>query len=590
MNPPTQMPVSTSAGLARGLSPLNWLLRYDRRNLSDDIIAGVVTSLLLVPQGVAFALLAGLPPQAGLYASIAGPLVYGLFGTSRTLAVGPVSVAAVMVASALGVSDLEGERLDNALVLSAECGLIFFILSALRLGWVISLLSHPVLSGFTTGAALLIMFSQLPQLAGYQGPGTIHGWRSFQEIIAGLARMSAVTLALGLGAVVSLMLLGRPFARWLDERRLPKLANTLLAKSAPLMMIVAASLTVALGGLGERVALVGPFPGGLPLPAIGFLASPDWLRLLPSALVISLVGYVESIAIAKALASRRRESIAPNQELFALGAANASGAFFGAMPVAGGLSRTMVNYAAGARTQLASIVTAGVVALALILFSHWFAAIPRTALAALIIVAVAPLVNGREFLSLWRYDRGDAVVLALTAAVVLVLGIEEGILAGMALSMMLFIWRAGHPHIAEVGRVTGTQHYRNIHRHAVETWRGLRIFRVDESLSFVNAGMVRDHLVDAVVRGDNVKHLVLLCTAINHVDSSALEMLGNLAKDLRDAGATFHLAEVKGPVMDRLRAAGLVEHIAPGHIFFRIDDAVAQLGEPAGLLAPAEGA
>ncbi len=590
MNSRAQVSASTAAGLARLLPPMHWLGQYDRAHLPADIIAGVVTALLLVPQGVAFALLAGLPPQAGLYASIAGPLVYALFGTSRTLSVGPVSVAAIMVASALGAPGLAGDTLHNALMLSFECGIIFFILAALRLGWLTSLLSHPVLSGFTAGAAVLIMFSQLPQLAGYPGPQTIHGWRSYYEIISGLAQAAGATLALGAGAVLGLLLMGRPFVRWLSQRDLPQLATTLLAKSAPLVIIVLASLAVGLSGLGDRVALVGSFPGGLPLPAADFFASPDWLRLLPSALVISLVGYVESIAIAKALASRRRERIAPNQELLALGAANFGGAFFGAMPVAGGFSRTMVNYAAGARTQLASITSAVLVALALMLFSPWFAAIPKTALAALIIVAVAPLANGREFLSLWRYERGDSVVFLLTAAAVLALGIEEGILAGMALSMLLFVWRAGHPHIAEVGRVPGTQHYRNIQRHAVETWRGVRIIRVDESLTFVNAGMVRDHLVDAVVHGDNVRHIVLLCTAINHVDSSALEMLANLSRDLRDAGATFHLAEVKGPVMDRLRAAGLVGHIAPGHIFFRIDDAVAQLGEPAGLRVPAEGA
>lgn len=576
MNRSAQAPPSAVFRLKALLPAADWLRHYDRRHLAADVIAGVVTAILLVPQGVAFALLAGLPPQAGLYASIVGPLVYGFFGTSRTLSVGPVSVAAVMVASALGVSGLGGNYGHNALVLAAECAAIFFALAALRLGWLVNLLSHPVLSGFTAGAAVLIIFSQVPQLAGYKGPKDIHGWQSYWEIIAGLPHMTPATLAIGLCAVIGLILLGKPFARWLGKRHLPEVARTALAKSAPLVIVVAASLAVMTLGLSETVSRVGAIPGGLPSPSTAFLASPDWLKLFPSALVIGLVGYVESMAIAKALASRRRESINANQELLALGAANVAGAFFGAMPVAGGFSRTMVNYAAGARTQLASMITACLVGLALIVFSSWFAAIPKAALAAIIIVAVAPLVNWREFLNVWRYDRGDGGVFLLTAVAVLLLGIEEGIVIGVTLSMVLFVWRAGHPHIAEVGRVPDTQHYRNIKRHAVETWPGIRIFRVDESLTFVNATKIRDHLVDAVVHGDNVQHVILLCTAINYIDSSALEMLESVAKDLRDAGATFHLAEVKGPVMDSLRAAGLIEHLAPGKIFFRIDDAVAE--------------
>ena len=575
MSRPGRAPLSVLFYLKSLLPAADWLRHYERRYLTADAIAGIVTAMLLVPQGVAFALLAGLPPQAGLYASIVGPLVYGLFGTSRTLSVGPVSVAAIMVASALSASGLSGDYGHNALVLAAECAAIFFVLAAFRLGWLVNLLSHPVLSGFTAGAAVLIIFSQIPQLAGYKGPKEIHGWHSYWEIIGGLSQMAPATSAIGLSSAIGLLLLGKPFARWLGKQHLPEVAATALAKSAPLLIVVAASLAVIALGLGETVSRVGAIPGGMPSLTTAFWSSPDWFRLFPSALAIALVGYVESMAIAKALASRRRERMNANQELLALGAANVAGALFGAMPVAGGFSRTMVNYAAGARTQLASMITACLVGLALLAFSSWFAAIPKTALAAIIIVAVAPLVNWREFLNVWQYDRSDGAVFLLTAVAVLLLGIEEGIVLGVALSMALFVWRAGHPHIAEVGRVPDTQHYRNLKRHIVETWPGLRIFRVDESLTFVNATKTRDHLVDAAINGPGVHHVVLLCTAVNHIDSSALEMLESVAKDLRDVGATFHLAEVKGPVMDHLRKAGLIEHLAPGKVFFRIDDAVA---------------
>ena len=288
------------------LPALGWLRRYDRRLLAADVIAGVVTAILLVPQGVAFALLAGLPPQAGLYASVVGPLVYGFFGTSRTLSVGPVSVAAVMIASALSMPGLTGDYVLNAMVLAAECAVVFFVLAALRLGWLVRLLSHPVLSGFTAGAAVLIIFSQIPQLAGYTGPRHIHGWHIYLEIIEGLPRTMPTTLATALCAVAGLLLLGKPYASWLARQPLPELARTALAKSAPLLIVVAASLGVMAAGLGNLVPLVGTIPGGLPMPVTAFFASPDWVRLFPSAVVIALVGYVESMAIAKALASRRR--------------------------------------------------------------------------------------------------------------------------------------------------------------------------------------------------------------------------------------------------------------------------------------------
>lgn len=578
MAQPTDRPASAASvrRWTRAQLPL-WLRGYRRGDLGGDVIAGTVTAILLVPQGVAFALLAGLPPQMGLYASVLGPLIYGLLGSSRTLSVGPVSVAAVMIASALATPGLAGTPVQSAGVLALECALILFALAVLRLGWLMTLLSHPVLSGFTAGAAVLIIFSQLPPLAGFRGPAAIDGWQSYRDILFGLGALTPATLAVGLGAVLALLALGRPLTRGLARTGWPAQVQTALSKSATLAVVLVSSVLVLLLGWGDRVEQVGPVASGLPSPDAGLLRSPDWLLLLPSALGISVVGYVESMAIAKALASRRRETVSANRELLALGAANLAGAAFGAMPVAGGLSRTLVNFSAGARTQLASVISALLVALALLLMAPWFAVIPKAALAAIIIVAVAPLIDGREFLKLWRYDRGDGLVFALTAGAVLVAGIGIGLVAGIGLSMALFIWRAAHPHIAEIGRVPGTQHYRNLRRHAVQTWPGLCILRVDESLSFVNALTLRDHLYAAVLEGDAVRHVVLVCSAINHVDSSALEMLHGSARDLRDLGVTLHLAEVKGPVMDRLRDAGALQALAPGKIFFHVDEAVQAL-------------
>jgi sulfate permease, SulP family len=548
---------------------------YINNWLAADIIAGVITALLIIPQGVAFALLAGLPPQMGLYASVVGPAAYALFGTSRTLSVGPVSVAAIMVAAALANNQLGADVAQNAALLALECAVIFALLAVLKAGWLVNMVSHPVLSGFTTGAAILILFSQIPQLAGYIGPKEIHGWQSYREILSGLGQLQSATLVLGVLMIALLLIAAKPFARLLRKAAWPDVWQNAIVKSAPLVLLVL--FTLLANGIEptHTVARVGDIPAGLPTFSLAPLSSGDWLTLLPAAFMIALIGYVESIAIAQSLASRARETINPDRELVALGVANATAGFFGAMPVAGGLSRTMVNYSSGAKTQIASIVTAVVAALALLFFAKWFSHIPKTALAAIIMVAVLPLVNVGALKSLARIDKGDAMVFIITAAMVLLLGIEPGLLVGIAVSMLVFFWRAAHPHMAEVGRVKGTQHFRNIKRHEVETWPGLRIFRVDESLSFANAAIVRNQLTQAAQKP--TRDVVLLCTAINHIDSTALEMLESVAHDLRAAGVGFHLAEVKGPVMDKLQQADFAQHLLPGKIFFRIDEVIEQL-------------
>ncbi|MEY4730267.1 MAG: hypothetical protein RL020_1425 [Pseudomonadota bacterium] len=548
---------------------------YIKSCLTADLIAGVITALLIIPQGVAFALLAGLPPQMGLYASVVGPAAYALFGTSRTLSVGPVSVAAIMVAAALANTQLTADASHNAALLALEGAVIFALLAILKAGWLVNLVSHPVLSGFTTGAAVLILFSQLPQLAGFSGPKEIHGWRSYAEILSGFPRMQPYTLAIGVVMIASLLSAAKIFANRLKKTAWPATWQNALVKSAPLVLIVLSSLIANQLDAEHAVARVGEISSSLPAFSLLPLASKDWLTLLPAAFMIAVIGYVEGIAIAQSLASRARETIQANREFIALSAANAAAGMFGAMPVAGGLSRTMVNHSSGAKTQIASIVTAVVVALSLLLFAAWFATIPKTALAAIIMVAVLPLINLRGLLDMLRVDKSDALIFALTAAGVLILGIESGLLAGIAASILIFLWHAAHPHMAEVGRVKGTQHFRNIKRHEVETWPDLRIFRVDESLSFANAAIVRQQLTR--VAQTPTKNIILLCTAINHIDSTALEMLESVAHDLRAAGVGFHLAEVKGPVMDKLQQADFAQQLLPGKIFFRIDEVIEQL-------------
>lgn len=573
-------PATASAWFERAVPAASWLRDYSRADLQADVIAGVITAILLVPQAMAYALLAGLPPQVGLYASVVAPLAYALFGSSRTLAVGPVSVAAIMVATALAASDVQGHGTDvaNALVLALEVGAILLAMAVLRLGTVVNFLSHPVLSGFTSGAAIVILLTQIPPLLGIASGPTTTSHEIIATIASGAAATKLATLAVGVASIVLLVLAGGPLQALL-RRISDKSWIDVFGRAGPLVVVLLATAAVAGLGLdrGYGVATVGPLPAGLPRPSIDFLSLDTWATLLPSAALIAFISYVESISIAKILANRRRQRVNANQELSALGAANVAAAFSGGMPVAGGFSRTMVNFAAGARTQMAGIVTALLMGLTLLAFAALFARLPKAALAGVIVVAVARLIDVATLREAWRYQRGDAAVLLVTLGAVLILGIEVGLVVGILISLLVYVWRSSRPHMAIVGRVPGTEHFRNIRRHGVETWPNLVLVRVDESLTFTNISMVEDFVADYLATHRRVKDAVLVCNAVNHIDSSALDALERFVASLRDAGVTLHLAEVKGPVLDALERVDFKAKLAPGQIFFRINDAVATL-------------
>lgn len=577
------------AGRLESMLPiLGWRRTYTRADLRVDIVAGVITALLLIPQGMAYAVLAGLPPHVGIYASIAAPLAYAVFGSSRTLAVGPVSVAAVMVADALADPSLSGPPVVSALILAFECGLILLVLAVLRMGAMVNFLSHPVLTGFMTGAAIVIVATQVPPLLGIASTQSTALVDVAGDLITRLSTFAPAAAVIGGASVVLLVLVGVPLQRFLakvdDSGRL-----AVFGRVGPMAVVVLATLAVVVFDLDKTasVATVGAVPTGLPGVGLGFLVGSAWVQLLPSALLIALISYVESVSIAKLLANRRRQRIDPNQELTALGAANLAAALAGGMPVAGGFGRTMVNFGAGARTQVAGIVAALIVAIALVSFAPWFARVPKAVLAAVVIMAVVPLIDVREGRFLWRYQRSEAAVFALTLAGVLLAGIEAGLIVGVIMSLLAYLWRTSRPHIAVVGRIPGTEHFRNIERHVVQTWPRLAFIRVDESLTFANIGAVEDYIAAYVATHLHVEHVVLICSAVNHIDSSALEALERMRSSLQVAGVTIHLAEVKGPVMDAVERAGLPAQLSPGRIFFRVADAVEALAHPTNASAEA---
>jgi sulfate permease, SulP family len=529
-----------------------------------------------VPQGMAFALLAGLPPQAGIYASILPPIAYALFGTSRTLAVGPVSVAAIMVAHALSQLPAGSDPVSAALTLALLSGAFLIAMGLLRMGVIANFLSHPVLSGFTSAAAIIIVVSQLPGLTGARWPQLAEFAAAPAAGLRTIADVNPAALAIGLASIALLLFAARPLQRLLRGIGMPMVTALLLSRTAPLLVIVAGAL--AAGALHDAVATVGAIPRGLPslslaLPAPGSVAS-----LAVSALLISLVGYVESLSIAKVLANRRRQRIDPNQELIALGASNLCAGLSAGMPVAGGFSRTMVNYAAGARTQAASIITALLVALAVLAFAPLLAQVPKPALAAIIIVAVVRLIDVRGAIAIWRYDRIDGTVLAATVAGVLLLGIELGLALGIAVSLASFAARSARPHVAVLGRLKGSEHFRNVLRHDVETWPKLLLIRVDENLNFANASFLESAIATELSARHDLRHVILVMSSVNVIDSTALESLDRVAVSLREAGVTLHLSDVKGPVMDRLKQARIEHWLGDGQVFLSAHAAVEALG------------
>ncbi|MCG6114585.1 MAG: sulfate permease [Mesorhizobium sp.] len=555
-------------GWARYLPILDWGRHYGRETFSSDLLAAVIVTVMLVPQSLAYAMLAGLPPEVGLYASILPLVAYAIFGTSRTLAVGPVAVVSLMTASAIGEVAAQGttDYLTAAVILALLSGGMLMLMGLFRLGFVANFLSHPVISGFITAAGLLIAAGQLRHIFGVtEGNGHLH------EILAGLAGgMDAVnpsTLAIG-GGVLAFLYFARTWLKpMLRAMGLgPRLADS-LTKAGPVFAVAATIWIVTSLDLGtEGVSLVGAIPSGLPpigLPSIDL----DVVRaLIVPAFLISLVGFVESVSVAQTLASKRRQRIQPDQELIGLGAANIASAISAGYPVTGGFARSVVNFDAGAQTPAAGVLAAIGIALATLFLTPWLANLPQATLAATIIVAVLSLVDLKAIGRVWRYSKVDFSAMAVTIAGTLFLGVETGIVLGVVLSLLLHLHRSSRPHVAVVGQVRGTEHFRNIDRHKVDTRPDLVTIRIDESLYFANSRFLEDKVAALVAERPEVRHVVLMCSAINTIDASALESLEEINHRLSDAGIKLHLSEVKGPVMDRLQRTDFLDHLS-GRVF-----------------------
>jgi sulfate permease, SulP family len=575
--------------IARYFPILDWGREYNRAVLADDMTAAVIVTIMLIPQSLAYALLAGLPPVVGLYASILPLMLYAVFGTSRTLAVGPVAVISLMTASAAGTVASQGtaEYLEAAITLAMLSGVMLAVLGLLRAGFLANLLSHPVISGFITASGVLIATSQLKHILGVRAGGD-----NWPDMLGSLAQAiggtNFSTLAVGALSILFLFWVrqgGKPALNALGLRDRPA---DLISKASPILA-VALSITavVALGLNDKGVDLVGSIPQGFPPFALPSTEISLIEKLWVPALLISIIGFVESVSVAQTLAAKRRQRIAPDQELIGLGTANIASAFSGGYPVTGGFARSAVNFDAGAQTPAAGAYTAVGIALATLFLTPLLASLPIATLAATIIVAVLGLVDLRTPGQLWRYSKKDFTAHIATIAITLIAGVEIGVIAGIAVGLLLYLWRASRPHAAIVGRVPETQHFRNVERHKVFTVPHVLSIRIDEALTFLNARWMEEYVLEQVADRPPIRHVILLCSAVNEVDASGLESLEAINHRLGESGVGLHLSEVKGPVMDRLKRTHFIEELN-GKVFLTQDKAFAEVSRDTGEQQPVD--
>lgn len=557
-----------------------WLAGYSRGKLGADVAAGLIVTVLVIPQSLAYALLAGLPPQTGLYVSIFPVIAYALLGSSMVQAVGPVAITAIMTYSVLTPLAAPGspQYLAFAATLSLISGVMVLACGVMRLGFLSQLLSRPVISGFISGSAILIVISQMKYLLGVTSDGG-NGWELALDLLTKTPQVHGPTAAIGLTALAALIFVKAGLTGLLLRVGMDAGKAAFVGRLMPLAVVLFGTLAVVHWDLDTRsgVSVVGAIVEGLPAFTF-FLPGYDAISpLIKPAFVLTLVGMVQNLSMAQALAIKRRERVDANAELVGLGAANVVAAFYGGMPVGGGVSRSAVNVAAGARTPLASIVSALAMIAVVAGVAQWFQRLPLAVLAASIIVAAYSMIDVGAFRRAWAYDRADGLALLGTAGGVLAFGLEVGIGMGVLLSTATLLLRASTPHIAVVGRIPGSEHFRNVARHNVETIPGALFVRIDERLFFGNLGAVELRLNQELEKVAGIRDLVLVMSAVNLMDATAVEVFCELNRDLAGRGIRLHLAEVKGPIQDRLMRTGLWSTLS-GEVFLSANDAFEKLG------------
>lgn len=549
--------------LARYLPILHWGKTYSKNTLTNDMVAAVIVTIMLIPQSLAYALLAGLPAEMGIYASIAPIILYAIFGTSRALAVGPVAVVSLMTAAAIGKIAVSGssDYIVAAITLAFLSGGFLILMGVFRLGFLANFLSHPVIAGFITASGIIIAASQLKHILGIKAEG--HNlYELTVSMLEHIGETNLITLGLGVSATLFLFWVRKGLKPLLVKLGFSKRLADISAKAGPVAAVAVTILIAWAFNLQDSgVALVGDVPQGLPPLTAPSFSLDLWTSLIGSAVLISVIGFVESISVAQTLAAKKRQRIDPDQELIGLGAANLGASFTGGFPVTGGFSRSVVNFDAGADTPAAGAYTAIGLGIASLVLTPLIFFLPKATLAATIIVAVLSLVDFTILRKTWEYSKADFAAVLATILITLGLGVELGVTAGVMISILIHLYRSSRPHMAVVGQVPGTEHYRNVLRHKVITHPDILTIRVDESLYFANARFLEDAIYDRVAKRTNLKHVILMCPAVNSIDMSALESIDAINERLDGLGVRFHLSEVKGPVMDKLKRSHFLTHL-----------------------------
>lgn len=575
-----EKPKNAKRRLADYVPIIDWIKDYDRRDFSGDIVAGLVVGVTLVPQALAYTSLAGLPPEIGLYSSIVALILFAVFATSRFLSVGPVAIVSILTAA--GISHLaphgSPEYVGLAISLAFLVGAIQFIMGFFQIGFIVNFISHPVISGFTSAAAVIIVVSQLKSVFGFSIPYSENVFMAAGAIVGHLPGTNFVTLALALSGLGFLLLFPRIVARFAPRLRLSETAVEILAKSAPLLLVIASTAVVWLFRLdtANSVAVVGTIPAGFPGFALPSFENSQ--SLLPIAFAISFVGFMESYSVATTLGSKLGHKVDPNQELIALGASNLGSTFVGGYAVTGSFSRSMVSYVSGASTQFASLITAGLIILTILFLVPLFYYLPQATLAAIIIVAVKDLFDAHGLKHIWNYSRADGYSWIVTFCSILVFNIQIGILIGAIAAITLYLWRTSQPHVVVVGRVGRTEHFRSVSRYDVTTFPSVLAIRIDENLYFANTKYLEDYLFYTVLETGEIKHLVLILSGVNFIDVSALDTLEKLVTEMRALGITVHLAEIKGRVMDKISETDFIRSVGSENIFLTAHEAMTSLG------------
>jgi SulP family sulfate permease len=575
-----EKPKNTKRTVKDYLPIIDWLSKYERFDLSGDLIAGTIVAITLIPQAMAYSKLAGLPPQLGFYSSILALLVCAIFTTSRFLSIGPVAIVSILTAAGISQIAENGspEYISLAITLALLVGIIQFIMGFFQIGFIVNFISHPVISGFTSAAAIIVFISQLKSILGLSFPYSEKVYETISDIFIRLSETNLYTLLFGISGVAFLLAYPQILRKLRNNLNLSDLMFEILTKFAPLLLVIFSSCLIWLFQLDEtqNIAVVGSVQAGLPhliLPSLDQTQS-----LLPIAFAISFVGFMESYSVATTLGSKRGHKVDPNQELIALGLSNIGATFIGGYSVTGSFSRSMVNFVAGASTQLSSIFTAVIIILTILFLMPLFYYLPQSILAAIILVAVKDLFDSQGLKHIWNYSKADGYSWLVTFFSILIFNIQIGILIGAIAAITLYLWRTSQPHVVVVGRVGDTEHFRSATRYDVKTFPSVLAVRIDENLYFANTKYLEDYLFYNVLETGQIKHLVLILSGVSFIDISALDTLEKLITEMKVLGVTVYLAEIKGLMMEKIKDTDLIKAVGKENIFMTAHDAMNHLG------------